>query len=640
MKGRKTDWENFLRGGGPGEGNPGEENIAGLFDDSLDLEAIDHEIRELISDPEQTDLAADLEKIEVLIKKLKECTCKMLLCMYQGISWQNREEGTYFLQDPEPGSYSKYICEYLCLAAEKEKETFFDLFLTKSCKINLWRERMAGIEAGIFSRNEERKNKRKRKLIYTKSVWLEKVIRKCGIQNEVFEKRQCNVPQPVETDVPGLYMSILAGETKLVKFYLTHGVELHRDDTEDCLLYADFLHHSFGYWIQWNFEIKTLVKCRHELGYAIKFPGKNVCGFYELPISKAQGYELLVHDPFTMAILSQNKEMIRFIADLIGRIEWNENMEQSIVYTNYDITALLLKEFPEILDYLCLTAILQGKNTVLLKAFRKKRRNTMEKEEQTAKKFLHWYTREACLLLKEAAFWHCSGMTREVSFFRELLTGIQDPEFRELAWEFLCCEWILTEKNERRGRERFIELLLSNPDDALEKSDAEGPTEPEGPCVTECLHGQRDFTEIFFHMQDTWYPKDWSNEELFENLLVLMRPISREKGFRRFRIDLYTDKWKEIKINYIRQGILFMKLFVPLYISPQADVINQEIIRTGSGRIVRAAVRRGFITEKNAWALYQYALEIGILNEEILTLLLELLQGRSLKERYTERKSL
>ena len=174
----------------------------------------------------------------------------------------------------------------------------------------------------------------------------------------------------------------------------------------------------------------------------------------------------------------------------------------------------------------------------------------------------------------------------------------------------------------------------------MEKSDAEGPTEPEGPCVTECLHGQRDFTEIFFHMQDTWYPKDWSNEELFENLLVLMRPISREKGFRRFRIDLYTDKWKEIKINYIRQGILFMKLFVPLYISPQADVINQEIIRTGSGRIVRAAVRRGFITEKNAWALYQYALEIGILNEEILTLLLELLQGRSLKERYMERKSL
>ena len=315
-------------------------------------------------------------------------------------------------------------------------------------------------------------------------------------------------------------------------------------------------------------------------------------------------------------------------------------MEQSIVYANYEITALLLKEFPEILDYLCLTAILQGKNTVLLKAFRKKRRNTMEKEEQTAKKFLHWYTREACLLLKEAAFWHCSGMTREVSFFRELLTGIQDPEFRELAWEFLCCEWILAEKNERRGRERFIELLLSNPDDALEKSDAEGPTEPEGPCVTECLHGQRDFTEIFFHMQDTWYPKDWSNEELFENLLVLMRPISREKGFRRFRIDLYTDKWKEIKINYIRQGILFMKLFVPLYISPQADVINQEIIRTGSGRIVRAAVRRGFITEKNAWALYQYALEIGILNEEILTLLLELLQGRSLKERYMERKSL
>ena len=119
-----------------------------------------------------------------------------------------------------------------------------------------------------------------------------------------------------------------------------------------------------------------------------------------------------------------------------------------------------------------------------------------------------------------------------------------------------------------------------------------------------------------------------------------MRPISREKGFRRFRIDLYTDRWKEIKINYIRQGILFMKLFVPLYISPQADVINQEIIRTGSGRIVRAAVRRGFITERNAWALYQYALEIGILNEEILTLLLELLQGRSLKERYMERKFL
>lgn len=79
--------------------------------------------------------------------------------------------------------------------------------------------------------------------------------------------------------------------------------------------------------------------------------------------------------------------MIRFIAERIGRLEWNENMEQSIVYANYEITALLLKEFPEILDYLCLTAILQGKNTVLLKAFREKRRDTMKNEEQEAENF-------------------------------------------------------------------------------------------------------------------------------------------------------------------------------------------------------------------------------------------------------------
>lgn len=331
--------------------------------------------------------------------------------------------------------------------------------------------------------------------------------------------------------------------------------------------------------------------------------------------------------------------MIRFIAERIGRLEWNENMEQSIVYANYEITALLLKEFPEILDYLCLTAILQGKNTVLLKAFREKRRDTMKNEEQEAEKFLRWYTREACLLLKEAAFWHHFSMTREISFFRELLTGIQDPEFRELAWGFLCCEWILAEKNERKGRERFIELLLSYPDEDLAKSDAEGLSAPEGIRVTKYLHGrgQRDFTEIFFYMQDTWYPGNWFNEELFGNILTLMRPVSREKGFRRFGIDLYTDRWKEIKINYVRQGILFMKLFVPLYISPQADVINQEIITTGSSRLVRSAVRRGFITEKNAWALYQYALEIGILNEEILTLLQELLRERSLKERYIYR---
>lgn len=589
----------------------------------------------MISDPEQTDSAAYLEKIEVLIKKLWESMCKMSLCMYRGISWQSRGEGMYFLQEPEPGNYSEYICEYLCLAAEKEKEALFDLLLTKSCRINIWRERAVG----TVSWNEERQNRRKGKLIHTKSVWLEKIIRKCGIQNQAFEERRCNVPQPVETDVPGLYMAILAGETELVKFYLTYGGELHRDDTEDCLLYADFYHHNFAPWSQWDFEGKILVKCRHELGYAVKFPGRNACRFYEPPIFQEQKYELHVHDPFTMAILSGNKEMIRFIAGRIGRLEWNENMEQSIVYANYEITALLLKEFPEILDYLCLTAILQGKNTVLLKVFREKRRDTMKKEEQEAEKFLRWYTREACLLLKEAAFWHHFSMTREISFFRELLTGIQDPEFRELAWGFLCCEWILAEKNERKGRERFIKLLLSYPDEDLAKSDAEGLSAPEGIRVTKYLHGrgQRDFTEIFFHMQDTWYPGNWFNEELFGNILTLMRPVSREKGFRRFGIDLYTDRWKEIKINYVRQGILFMKLFVPLYISPQADVINQEIITTGSSRLVRSAVRRGFITEKNAWALYQYALEIGILNEEILTLLQELLRERSLKERYIYR---
>ena len=125
----------------------------------------------------------------------------------------------YFLQEPEPGNYSEYICEYLCLAAEKEKEALFDLLLTKSCRINIWRERAVG----TVSWNEERQNRRKGKLIHTKSVWLEKIIRKCGIQNQAFEERRCNVPQPVETDVPGLYMAILAGETELVKFYLTYG---------------------------------------------------------------------------------------------------------------------------------------------------------------------------------------------------------------------------------------------------------------------------------------------------------------------------------------------------------------------------------------------------------------------------------
>lgn len=509
--------------------------------------------------------------------------------------------------------------ERLTKAAEEDNEEEFDLLLEETGEISIWQEiKQENVFCGVSGRR-----KPSSMLISKKRYYLNKIFKRYGLQNEVFGRRLCYIKELIDTDAPRIYTAILSGSVRLVELYLEYGAVLKKDDTADCIMQRCESRWENDY--PGRSTEKVPAKYRREEGYSVRFHqtgeseeegGHAVILFRDVcPIENSVAF----HDPFTAAILSQSKEMIRFIADRLGDMEWNGCMEQSIVCSGLEITSWLLESFPEIIRYMSLRKIVEGKNIVLLTAFLKERETDLYQEWEEVKEFLHWYLEEAYRDQKKQCYWQRTRTGEEVRFYRKLFSSAPDEECRNLIIKMIFLEWFQAEQTGRRGCKSLQKLFCR-----LQKD------------------RPQEYMKILFHLNHRQGEPEkyiyWGMD--ISECLLYLRLLNSEEEKLRLVIDLYNEEvektWGGNYEACRKTGVLFMKIFVPMKIEHKTDWFTRGLVRHGDIRLVKSAVRRGFITEKNADSLYWYAAEQDKPKEGILELLIELSQKTDLKERYYE----
>ena len=76
-----------------------------------------------------------------------------------------------------------------------------------------------------------------------------------------------------------------------------------------------------------------------------------------------------VHDPFTAAVISGDRKMIKYISEKFPEMTWNRCLDQAVVKTDPDLTEYLMETFPEVVEKISFRTIYRGKNKLLTKKY-------------------------------------------------------------------------------------------------------------------------------------------------------------------------------------------------------------------------------------------------------------------------------
>ncbi len=497
-------------------------------------------VRRLLEEEGSRDMQERLAKILVEVEAYHADVQKTELC--------DKAKSRISLKDSRrlTDGYTECMGECLSLAAQQDAEELFDVLLSKTdCAVE------------IDFRSAQK--------------YQDKLAEKFGSQSiSGVLWDGCHVPE--------IYAAVLYGDRERMAYDFAHGVLPGEDHTEKFLLFGS----PVG--MTECFEIVEKV-------WAI--------------MGEAEGVERSLletvhcHDLFTAAVLSENQETVRYLAGLLGEIPWSRGLEEGILYAKKEFQDFMLREFPEIQNYLSLSAIVRARSMRFLEILMDRQKNRTDYWEEledwihTGRGWLDGMSVEELSRKKEK-------LKEEKRFLDKLLCLAPEQKYRAAIQDMLWQEALSVEYDEDKCR-----MLLQT---FFEIGDVSGrdftgfavQCISGHPRILEVLQSVPGFTRIGINLD----AKELDQKEIFE------------------------EPWTRKELHRV------MEVFVPLYAGMELDRIVCNVLAQNRLSDIRKAVQCGYLTRKNALKAYERMTEQRDVKEEILTVLIALAQKMEMEERY------
>ena len=331
------------------------------------------------------------------------------------------------------------------------------------------------------------------------------------------------------------------------------------------------------------------------------------------------------HDPFTAAVISGDRKMIKYISEKIPEMTWNRCLDQAVVKADPDLTEYLMETFPEAVEGISFRTIYRGENMLLTRKYLAEHIHDTEKT-----------TSIVCQALDEEREWQEKGY----------LHGLTESGSSEMSDYYrMLLEMLPVLKMKQRIRRNVIQWLLKNQHMISDWTD-----ETQGKKQKNKQRQRQEMIKIFL-MADTGelenYMGNSTNDPICPNLMWEANVLAEE--FENYGIevkigyvDLYHANWQTVFCEpSIKDYTRIMKYFKPECLMPKADRFNELLIEKNSISLIRTAVKEGFIGAENVLELYDFAVSQPKINEQILHALIRIsLKSRSEGPRENERRKL
>ena len=255
----------------------------------------------------------------------------------------------------------------------------------------------------------------------------------------------------------------------------------------------------------------------------------------------------------------------------------------------------MLREFPEIQNYVSLSAIVRARNIRFLEILMAGQENRTDYWAELAD-WIHtgrgWLD-DLCVELQ--------NLREEKQFLDRLLHFVPERKYIPGIQTMLCRDALSS-----AGREERCRMLF----------------------------------QVFFEAGDVSREDfSWFAVQCIHGNLKMLKVLRSVPNFTRIGIDLHME---ELNPEGIFRGLLIqkgglnlvMEVFVPLNTGPQLDGIVRTALAENKPGVIKKAIQCGYLTGENALNAYEKLLEQGNVKEEILVVLIALAQKEERKERY------
>lgn len=433
----------------------------------------------------------------------------------------------------------------------------------------------------------------------------------------------------IYTNAPDIYVAILTGNIQVTDYLLggkegrtglVYRIEWQRGKDMDSglidpwrigreNLYSKYMQmcHAHGEGVNRYYETEE----RLEGGFIVEIQEK----------IQSRRKKYTVHDPFTAAVISGDRKMIKYISEKIPEMIWNRCLDQAVVKADPDLTEYLMETFPEVVEKISFRTIFRGKNILLTKKYLTEHIHDTEEAASIV-----------CQALDEEREWQEKG-------YLHILTESGSSEMSD--YYHMLLEMLPVSEIKQRIRQNVIQWLLKNQylasvqtDETQEKKQRQFQD-----MVKIFLIADTGELENYLRYPDNnmFYPRFmWDADQLaevFENC-----GIEVKIGY----IDLYhVNSQTMFNDATVKCFTRIMKYFKPECLMPKADRFNELLIEKNSISLIRTAVKEGFIGSENILELYDFAVNQPKINEQILHTLIRIsLKSRSEDTRRNGRRKL
>lgn len=385
-----------------------------------------------------------------------------------------------------------------------------------------------------------------------------------------------------ESNAPDVFLAILEGNISVVRFYLMLGG-------------------------------KAGICCSQEDGAS-----GNIQKYYVYIMEEQHGdycgdlQKAWFCDSMTAAVLSGKIEMICFIGKYVKKLSWNEELKKSIIHASKDISGYIIKQYPDIMDSLTFEDIIEGMNPVLFDAFVQKYGNDAQKYWELLEDFLEktYFSVGGIQPWKKSLFdhllWKSENIKKTVYFLKKIKDTVTKPVLKSKLQRHCFIGLGVYLKKYDSIDPKLLEIFLKMADE------------------TELA----DYTLLFYKYAKTYFTgNNGTRTEICPNYGILLAKLKSRKDAILGYIDLYAvkeDKECRIQTYSPEQRKEILRRFRPVNLYARTDPLNRRILKKNDLSEVNTAVKYGYITRENAFALYEYALTLPRCSEDILVILLSI----------------
>lgn len=362
---------------------------------------------------------------------------------------------------------------------------------------------------------------------------------------------------------PDFYVAILYGDVKLVHYLLMHRTQLCADDQLNELKHIKGERYLPSSHEEYTFED------RYYTGR--KFLKHNYIFF---------------SDPFTAAICAQDCEKIAMLGKMEKEIQWNHSMERAVAHSNQEVTEYLLRNFPEILDYINLSSIYEAGNLFLLKAFVKKYTDMTEHAAELECYFV-WKDKARNPLINMLEKQERISTAGMLEFYKKLLKYVKTTDIVIGV------------------RRDIIDMIPS-----IENEDV------------------KERYRIFFHEIDEGFEEDCTDFFLCTDVICQLG-----KGVKKPFLSMNQYEIQYGDYMTVHNLMTVMRYIKPKELRAEKDKFTDAVLSHNSIKLVQMAIKKGYIGSRNALSLYERALENPKCDERILHVLMDLSESLFISEK-------